>query len=290
MMRFEAERGRLLGLAYRMLGSYGDAEDAVQDAWLRWQGVAEMPRNISAYLSMIVTRLCLDRLKQAQRHREVYVGPWLPEPILEDPVFTEPGAAVARDVSFALMLALERLSPLERAAFVLHDVFDVPFAEVAVALGRSEASCRQLASRAREHVRAGRPRFTVQPDEADAIADAFFAASKSGDTEMLASLLVETASLHTDGGGKKRAARNVIQGADRIARFYTGLAGKPHFAPPVWRRRLVLDGLPACLTVEADGTREATLLDLRAGRVAAVYVVRNPDKLERLWQAMGSCS
>lgn len=285
---FETERRRLTGLAYRLLGTMSDAEDVLQDAWLRWQNLPEEEiRQPSAYLSSIVTRLCLDRLKQARRHREVYVGPWLPEPLLEDPALaTLPEEAVARDVSFALMLALERLSPLERAAFILHDVFDMDFAKVAAALGRSEAACRQLARRAREHVRAERPRFPVDPRESEALADAFFAAARSGDALALGQLLAETATLQTDGGGRARAALNVIRSAAKVARFFAGIARKRRSTPPLWSRRITVNGLPAELILQADGTRQLGVIEVSAGQVGNVYIIRNPDKLEKLWASI----
>lgn len=285
---FQAERGRLAGLAYRMLGSMSDAEDVMQDAWLRWQGATRQDiRNPGAYLSRIVTRLCLDRLKQARSHREVYVGPWLPEPVLDDPAATgEPFGATDKDISYALMLALERLSPLERAAFILHDVFDTPFAEIAAVLGRSDQACRQLASRARSHIRKSRPRFNVAPEEAEEVAEAFFAASKSGDLKTLGQLLAADVELHSDGGGRKIAALNVIRGADKVARYYAGIARKPAYRPPSWSRRMRVNGLPANLIIDVQGTHEATLLEIDGATVTSVYVVRNPDKLERLWQQL----
>lgn len=284
---FEGERGRLTGLAYRLLGSLTDAEDVVQDAWLRWQRLdPEDVANPRAYLSAIVTRLCLDRLKQARRRREVYVGPWLPEPVLEDPALAFiPEEACASDVSFALMLALERLSPLERAAFILHDVFEMSFSEIATTLGRSEAACRQLARRARDNVRAERPRFAVDPEESEAVAEAFFAASRSGNLDGLSRLLAENATLHTDGGGLKPAARNVIYGGAKVGRFFAGLARKPNAAPLLWSRRTIVNGLSALLTIESDGTRQATAVESSGGQVCAIYVIRNPEKLHRLWSA-----
>ncbi|MCH8684338.1 sigma-70 family RNA polymerase sigma factor [Pedomonas mirosovicensis] len=285
---FEAERRRLTGLAYRLLGSMSDAEDVMQDAWLRWQNtpLGEI-RQPSAFLSTITTRLCLDRLKQARRHREVYVGPWLPEPVLEDPASALlPEETIASDVSFALMLALERLSPLERAAFVLHDVFDMNFAEIATTLGRSEAACRQLAKRAREHIRAERPRFTVNKRESEAVAEAFFAASRTGDAQILGRLLAETATLQTDGGGRATAALNIIHSAAKVARFFIGIARKPRTAPPRWSRRITVNGLPAELTLEADGTRQLKAVEISAGQISNVYIIRNPEKLERLWAAV----
>lgn len=285
---FEAERGRLTGLAYRLLGSFSDAEDVLQDAWMRWQTVVrDEIRQPAAYLSAVVTRLCLDRLKQARRHRELYVGPWLPEPLLEDPALaTLPEEALSRDVSFALMLALERLSPLERAAFILHDVFDMEYAEVAATLGRSEATCRQLARRAREHIRADRPRFEIDEQESETLAEAFFAASRSGEALSLGRLLADGATLHTDGGGRKPSALNVIRSAAKVARFFIGISRKPRSAPPLWSRRIVANGLPAELSLEADGTRQLKAVEITAGQISNVYIIRNPDKLAKLWAAV----
>ncbi|MGK2285174.1 sigma-70 family RNA polymerase sigma factor [Pedomonas sp. V897] len=285
---FETERRRLTGLAYRLLGTLSDAEDVVQDAWLRWQSLpVDEIRQPSAYLSTIVTRLCLDRLKQLRRHREVYVGPWLPEPLLEDPAAAVlPQEAIASDISFALMLALERLSPLERAAFVLHDVFEMGFAEIATTLGRSEAACRQLAKRAREHIRAARPRFSVSEGESERVAEAFFAASRSGDAAALGRLLAAGIALHTDGGGRILAARNIIRSAEKVARFFVGLARKPQSAPPLWSCRITVNGLPTHLTLEANGVRQLTAVEIRGGQVCNVYIIRNPEKLEQLWAAL----
>ena len=285
---FEAERGRLTGLAYRMLGSLSDAEDVIQDAWLRWEGATPQDiRKPGAYLSRIVTRLCLDRLKQARRYREVYVGPWLPEPVLSGPdAAGEFDGAPEKDISYALMLALERLSPLERAAFILYDIFDVPFGEIAAVLGRSEQACRQLASRARVRLRKSRPRFDVPPEEADRVAEAFFAASRGGDLDKLGKLLADDVALHSDGGGRKIAALNVIRGAGKVARFYAGLARKPAYGPALWRRRVRINGLPANLVVTSDGTRQATLVEVDGAAVVSVYVIRNPEKLERLWSQL----
>jgi RNA polymerase sigma-70 factor (ECF subfamily) len=280
---FERHRGHLTGLAYRMLGSVAEAEDVVQDAFLRWHrsaGAVEHPR---AFLSTVVARLCLDRLKAARHRRETYVGPWLPEPLIDDPAQTaEPAGALARDVSVALMLALERLSPLERAAFLLHDVFDLGFDEIAAALGRSEVACRQLASRARANVQAARPRFPVDPAEQARLAEAFFTASRSGDAAALRDLLAAAATLHTDGGGRKRAALNVITGAERIARFFMGLARKGRARAPLWSKQLRVNGLPGIATVEHDGTVQTIALEIAAGRITAIYVMRNPDKLRHL--------
>ena len=219
-------RGRLLGLAYRMLGSRSDAEDVVQDAYLRFAGAQDV-HNAEAFLVTVVTRLCLDRLKSARAQREVYVGPWLPEPVFDaEGLSADAATELADDLSFALLLALDRLSPMERAAFLLHDVFDTPFSEIAAMLDRTEAACRQLATRARRAVRDERPAPAATPDNHARLLQAFGEAVASGDVARLAELLREDAVAITDGGGRKTAARNPIQGADKIARFFIGLAAK----------------------------------------------------------------
>src|SRR6516162_2956032 len=196
---FEAHRRALTGLAYRMLGSRAEAEDVVQDAYLRWheadQDAIEEPRR---YLGTIVTRLCLDRMKSARARREVYVGQWLPEPVVDEALDTDAAGDLAHDLSVALMLVLERLSPLERASFLLHDVFGLDFTDVGRALGRGEAACRQLAARARAHIEEGRPRFAASREEGDRLAAAFVAAAQSGDTAMLTKLLAHDAVLYSD--------------------------------------------------------------------------------------------
>src|SRR5262249_3930597 len=199
---FEAHRPVLTGLAYRMLGSRAEAEDVVQDAYLRWhaadRAAIEQPRR---YLGTVVTRLCLDRIKSAKAQREIYVGQWLPEPVVDESFDAEAASDLAHDLSVALMLMLERLSPLERAAFLLHDVFGLDFAEVASALNRREAACRQLAARARAHIEAGKPRFPASREDGLRLAVAFRKASQSGDMAALAQLLRGDAVLYTDGGG-----------------------------------------------------------------------------------------
>jgi RNA polymerase sigma-70 factor, ECF subfamily len=278
---FEPLRRHLTRLAYRMLGSVAEAEDAVQDAYLRWHGAdrrgVDDPR---AFLSRTVARLCLDRLKSARARREAYVGDWLPEPWFEDaPGLAEPGDGMADDISFALMTTLERLSPLERAAFLLHDVFEMEFEEVGRILGRNAAACRQLAARARRNLQARRPRFAVSPGEADLIAGAFFEASRNGDLDTLQRILAEDVVVRTDGGGHRKAALNPIRGRDRVLRFFAGVARKwSHAGHPVLYRGEI-DGLPGFVTMEAGETLQTTALEIREGRIAAIYIVRNPEKL-----------
>ena len=232
-------------------------------------------REPEAFLRRTVTRLCLDQLKSARRQREVYVGPWLPEPVVEE-------AEEEEDVTLPLMLALERLSPLERAAFLLHDVFGVGFEEVAATVGRSPAACRQLAARARSHVRAARPRFRVEKERGLAIAGAFFAASRSGDMAALGAMLADDVSMHADGGGKRPAASRPILGFEEVMRVHASLAGlfAKHGSELV--RTALINGLPGFVTREADGELQTTALEIEDGKVAAIYVMRNPDKLRHL--------
>jgi len=287
---FEAQRGRLLGLAYRMLGSRADAEDVMQDAWLRWSAADRIAiDSAEAYLVTIVTRLCLDRLKSARAKREIYVGPWLPEPI-PDAEALSPHAAteLADDLSFALLLALERLSPLERAAFLLHDVFDAPFAEVAAALDRSEAAVRQLAARARKAVRDQRAVRRVSPDAHARLLNAFTAALASRDPGQLKAILREDVVAITDGGGRKVAALNPIRGADRVMRFFLGLRkkldarGLSYAATP-----MMFNGAPGLL-IAIDGVLDQVLTcSVEGAQIAAIYSVRNPDKLTAFANRIG---
>lgn len=279
---FEAERPRLLRLGYRMLGSVSEAEDVVQDAWLRWRTVDEGVDCPAAYLTRVVTRLCLDQLKSARVRRETYVGAWLPDPLVGT---TEQDEARADDVTLTLMLAMERLSPLERAAFLLHDVFDTPLSEVAATLGRDPAAVRQLASRARKHVQTARPRFAVQPTEAEALSRAFFAAAASGDAAALSTLLADDVAIHSDGGGKVIAFRNVVRGLDRTIRLFQGVRRKYAYQPQLLRT-VTIDGLPGYVSIDRGQVLQTTALELRNGRIAAIYIVRNPDKLRHVRDAL----
>ncbi|KAA0121980.1 RNA polymerase sigma factor SigJ [Methylobacterium sp. P1-11] len=275
---FEAQRPRLLRLGYRMLGSLSEAEDIVQEAWLRWSGVQDSVAAPAAYLTRIVTRLSLDHMKSARARRETYVGAWLPEPFMGA---SEPDETVRDDVTMTLMLALERLSPLERAAFLLHDVFEVALPEVAATLDRAPAAVRQLAVRARKHVESGRRRYRVDAAEADRIARAFFNASRDGDTTALASLLAADVELRSDGGGRVLAYPNVIRGLDRLLRLFAGLSGKAYFQP-VLLRTAIIDGLPGYVSADRGGVLQTTALEVSDGRITAIYMVRNPDKLRHV--------
>jgi len=271
-------RPRLIRLAYRMLGSVAEAEDVVQDAYLRWLATDhDQVRQPAALLHTIVTRLCLNELKSARRRRQAYVGPWLPEPVLD---LGEP--ETGDDITLALMIALERLSPLERAAFLLHDVFGMDFEAVAQAIGRESAACRKLASRARGHVHAARPRFPVTREQGQKIAEAFFAASRHGDMEGLRALLADDVAAFADGGGKVPASPHPLAGIDAVLERHAQLAREFARTPSVLVRYAILDGLPGFITVEADGIVQATALQIDEGRIVAIYVTRNPDKLRHL--------
>ncbi|MDO6416571.1 sigma-70 family RNA polymerase sigma factor [Sphingomonas sp. BIUV-7] len=276
---FEAQRPRLLRLAYRMIGSLAEAEDVVQEAWLRWARTEDSVDTPAAYLTRIVTRLCLDHIKSARVRRETYVGAWLPEPLLGT---VDPEAEqTADDLTLTLMLALERLSPLERAAFLLHDVFGVALGDVATTLDRDAAAVRQLAVRARRHVHAAKPRYRVAEAEADRIARAFFAAARDGDTQALGSMLADDVILHSDGGGRVIAFLNIIRGLDRVKRLFAGLSRKSYYRP-VLLRRVEIDGLPGYISCDRGGALQTTALELRDGKIAAIYMVRNPDKLRHI--------
>jgi len=281
---FEALRPRLGRLAYRMLGSLAEAEDVVQSAWLRWHDVdLDGIATPAAYLSRIVTRLCLDQMKSARARHETYFGSWLPEPLVEE---TE--GVDADDLTLTLMMALERLSPLERAAFLLHDVFAVPLDEVATTLEREGPAVRQLAARARKHVRDARPRFPVAPDEGDRIAKAFFAATRSGDTDSLRALLAETVVAKSDGGGKVLAFPNAVVGADRVLRLIAGIARKFDGAGFRMLRPMRIDGLPGYVSIDRGGALQTTALEIEDGRITAIYITRNPEKLGHVARMLGA--
>lgn len=289
-LSFEPHRRRLRGLAYRMLGSMAEAEDAVQDAYLRWHAAdRDTVSDPRAFLTTITARICLDVLRSARVRREAYVGPWLPEPVV-DTVALAPDAQteLAEDLSVALLLALERLSPLERAAFILHDVFDCPFADVAGALDRSEAACRQLAARARTRVREVRPNTRsagrAEPEthaRHARLVSAFIDAAKSGDVDALLNLLADDVRFVSDGGGKVPAALQVIEGADRTSRFVAGAVKKGLSEVAAVHIGLVND-LPGVVLHGIDGSAQSVAFEIEGERIRTIYVVRNPDKLRHL--------
>ncbi|MFE9206179.1 RNA polymerase sigma factor SigJ [Micromonospora sp. NPDC007230] len=279
-----AHRPMLLGLAYRLLGSLHDAEDVLQETYLRWldvdrESVAE-PRR---YLSRVVTRLALDRLRARQAARETYVGPWLPEPVPTAPSPFGPLDTVElRDtLSTALLHLLERLTPPERAVYVLHTAFALPYAEIADLLGRSAADCRQLHHRAVARIADDRRRFTAGAAEQRRLLEAFLAAARDGDLARLTDLVAADATAWSDGGGRVRAARNPVHGADRIARFFAGIYARDR-APGIRTTPAELNGAPALLLRWPAGTRYTLAVAAADGRITGVYLVGNPDKLTRV--------
>ncbi|WP_105439549.1 sigma-70 family RNA polymerase sigma factor [Neorhizobium sp. T25_13] len=272
---FDPLRPKLMRVAYRMLGSVSDAEDMVQEAFIRWMKANRQEiRETEAFLRRTVTRLCLDQLKSARRQRETYIGPWLPDPVMEE--------EKEEDVTLPLMLALERLSPLERAAFLLHDVFGLGFEEVATTIERDMAACRQLAARARTHVREARTRFQVDKKRGVELAEAFFAASRSGDMTALGAMLAADVSVHADGGGKRPAATEPVLGFEAVMKVHAYLADQFQKNGSTLVRAGFVNGLPGFVTMEADGELQTTALDIEDGKITAIYIVRNPDKLRHL--------
>lgn len=282
---FEEHRPLLMGVAYRMLGRVADAEDVVQDAWLRWSGAdrAEV-REPAAYLVRITTRLAIDRLRLVQARGEAYVGPWLPEPYVTEFAPTAPDAAdrvlLADSVSFALLVVLESLSPLERAVFVLREAFGYPYGEIASLLDRGEPAVRQLAGRARRHVDERRPRYEVDPAQRREVTERFLAAAAEGDLDGLMSLLAPDVRLVGDSGGKAKAPARIVRTADKVGRFLAAVVPQ---APAQTSYRFVeANGGPAVLVLSGDKPDSLLQLDVADGRVATVYIVRNPDKLRHL--------
>lgn len=279
---FEMLRGRLLRLCYRMTGSVADAEDIVQDTWLRWNAAGQpVPENPQAYFSMIATRLCLDRLKRVSRQREHYVGVWLPEPVVADwSLSTHDHDAVdGLDISYAFMMLLERLSPLERAAYLLHDLFEVAFDDIANILERSPATCRKLASRARKNINQGPQRYRAGTNELARFAQAFTEAAGSGNTEPLQALFADDIVFLSDGGGKAPAALNPVRGAGAVTRLILGLARKQGMSDATAVQLMQVNGTPGFAFISADGMAQTVCFDHDSdGKIAVFYVVRNPDK------------
>ncbi|TLY50548.1 MAG: sigma-70 family RNA polymerase sigma factor [Gammaproteobacteria bacterium] len=289
-LRYDREYARSLrALGYRMLGSRAEAEDIVQEVWLRWAAVDENTvQHPGAYLSRLATNLCLDKLDSASAKREQYVGVWLPEPLVNEEAGWSSGPEMrtefAQDVSVAFMLALERLSPLERAAFLLHDVFDLDFDEIGLRLNRSPAACRQLASRARSHVKADYARREVEEEERERLFGAFSEAVRNFDVDALAKVLAEDAMMLADGGGKVSAIVRPLHGGALIAKTFIGFARLP--SSLAWRLQPArINGLPGCLVFD-DATGQLVQTVALApsvtepGRIGALFIQRNPDKLQ----------
>ncbi len=282
---FETERKRLTGVAYRMLGRWSEAEDAVQDAYLRWQaadhGAVEKP---AAWLTTVVVRLCLDRMRRAKAAREVYVGPWLPEPVLtmeggerrEDQSMD----SFADDLSLGLMVVLERLGPEERAAFILREAFDSSYAEIAASLGKNEAAVRQLVSRARERVRAERPRFRAEPEKHQRLLGEFLTAVAANDTSRLVAMMRSDVRFISDGGGKAPAALRVVNSPEEVAKLIMHLAGAK--GGPRDMKFVTLNGVPSIWFLDGKGFESVVQFAIEDELVQAIYIVRNPDKLAHL--------
>ncbi|MBN9889337.1 RNA polymerase sigma factor SigJ [Salipiger abyssi] len=279
-----SERRRLAGLAYRMTGSVAETEDILQQAWIRFadQDPAQLD-SVPRWLGAVVTRLCLDFLKSARVRRETYVGAWLPEPLVAGRApDAERSWIVSEDVSIALILTLDRLSPEMRAAFLLRDAFDYPFDDIARVVGRSPETCRQLVSRARKRLVGSEPPPDGAPDHSLPIVTAFWHACRSGDLQGLIDLFAEEIEVHTDGGGKVPAAINVLRGRRRAAGLFAGLARKAAFPPPPVPSLYRINGAPGFVTREPGNVLQTTAIGIRGDRIVAVWIVRNPDKLRHL--------
>ena len=276
---FESHRPALARLAYRMLGSLVDADDVLQEAYLRWSREDRASvRSPWGYLASIVTRLCIDASRAIESRKETYVGPWLPEPIIEtDAAAADDRAELAESVSMAFLVALERLSPLERAAYLLRRTFDFDYGEIASILRKSPENCRQLVSRAQAHVQAGRPRFEADPHEAERITTAFLSACASGELEQLVSLLADDAVMYSDGGGKAIAALAPVRGANRVARFFLGVLRKSPAGLEF--RRVRVNGRPGVMALLEGQVVNVLTFDIAEGRIVTCFVVRNPEKL-----------
>jgi RNA polymerase sigma-70 factor (ECF subfamily) len=273
---FDAHRSLLFSIAYRMLGSASEAEDVMQDAWLRaLQDEDADVRSPRAYLTTIVTRLCIDRLRSAERTRVEYPGPWLPEPLAEP---NQESAELASSLTTAFLVVLEQLSPTERAVFLLREVFELDFEEIAASVGKSEANTRQILTRARGRLRHSRPRFTVSRRESEEVVKRFRHACVTGNVEELMAVLHADAELVADGGGKAAAATHPVLGADRIAKFMLGYAARMQWSESDFEL-VTINGAPGLLMRHAMSGNGTYSFDIADGRIRAIYVVRNPDKL-----------
>jgi len=286
---FERHRGHCFAIAYRMLGCVADAEDLVQETWLRYSRHADTVREPKAFLTSVTTRLAIDRLRAQSRSRETYTGPWLPEPLVADAPPQTEAVDRAESVSMAFLVVLEQLSPVERAVFLLRSVFERDYEDIAAIVGKQVANCRQIYARARRHVDAGRPRFEVARDEHLAVLAAFAQAAQTNDVDGLVAVLDPDARLISDGGGKISAALKPLVGPTKIVRFLLGVAqlrakqGETSYAPRF------INGRPGAL-VYLDGELDSTLsVDVVGGKIVGIQVVRNPDKLRHLQAEAQAC-
>jgi RNA polymerase sigma-70 factor, ECF subfamily len=277
---FERERRHLFGVAYRLLGTVSDAEDAVQDTFLRWeqadQGAVDNP---GGWLTTVITRLCIDQLRSARARRETYVGPWLPEPMLQETDDLPARVALDESVSLAMLVVLETLSPAERAVFVLPDVFGLSFEEIAAMVERTPAACRQLAARARGNVKARRPRFDADADRQRQVVAAFLDATTSGDLPSLLRMLDQSVVLRADGGGKVRAAGRPVRGPEKVGQL---LLGGLKWYPGMTVRRIAVNGGTGALVTHDDRVIAGVGVTVADGRITEIDLVVNPDKLQRI--------
>lgn len=286
---FEEHRRRLWGVAYRMLGSHADADDIVQEAYLRWHGAATGDvRAPQAWLVTTTARLCIDRLRQRRAERVAYVGPWLPEPLVEEAPAADAATELASDLSVAFLALLERLAPEERAAFLLHDVFESDYSEIAAALGKSEAACRQIVSRARRRVREERPRarVSVSPAARERLVDAFMRAVELRDRDALVALFAKEATLTADGGGKAKAAHKVVRGGASVARFMLGVLRRA--GADIELRKVAVNREPGVAVFVAGRLISVISLLTDGTRILGLYSVLNPDKLRNVTLAKPS--
>jgi RNA polymerase sigma-70 factor (ECF subfamily) len=284
---FDQHRSALFGLAYRMLGSVMDAEDILQEAFLRWQNAPNSEiRSPKAYLITIVTRLCVDQLRRAHVQREEYIGAWLPEPLLQspenDPERNDPERLVELDesLSTAFLVLLESLSPLDRAVFLLHEVFNYTFAEIATILDRNPADCRQIGHRARRRLTEDRPRFEVESETVEEVVQQFLSACVGDDVSELLALLAPDVTVTTDSGGKISAIRNTVVGPDRVARLMLGIFRR--WSPPLLYRLATVNGQSALVSYAGEQPVNVITFDVRDSKIQAIYQVVNPDKLKAI--------
>lgn len=286
MQTFAALRPRLFSIAYRMLGIRADAEDVVQDAWLRWHGTEQTGvQSAEAWLVTVTTRLAIDRLRTRKSERESYIGWWLPEPLVElDERTPETAAELASDVSVAFMWVLERLSPDERAAFLMRQVFDQDYADIASTLGKSEAACRQIVSRAQARVQQERPRFEVPKDTHRELLSKFMQAASTGDRAAMKAMMSLEVQLVADGGGKVNSFLHILHGAGRVAGVYWAL--EHQFPEQVVYRQAMINGEPGLLRYVGGKLESAQAFIVDAGQIVAVFIMRNPDKLASVPQSI----
>jgi len=279
---FNDHRSLVFSIAYRMLGSVMDAEDAVQETYLRWQQSGEdAVRSPKSYLSTVVTRLCIDQLRSAKRQREEYIGPWLPEPlVMEETADMDENLALADSLSMAFLVMLEALNPTERAAFLLREVFEYPYAEIAAIVDKSESNCRQMVRRARQHVAERRHRYDPSKAQLQQMVSRFLIAAQQGDMDGLLEMLEEDVTLWSDGGGKTAAALNPIYGAEKVARFFMGIIKK--MPPNTTAKAARVNGQPGLIAYIGGKPYSVFALELQDGKVVGIRVVVNPEKLHRV--------